>query len=174
MSHKTETRRVRKIRLLLILTMLIFALIGTTPSSAQADTFTSNENSPDTFVMFVPCAANGAGELVELSGNIHVLFHVTFDGRGGFHAISHFQQQGVSGIGLTTGDRYRSTWVTQNQWNGKEWNGTVGFENTFADNLRIIGPGPGNNFLVHRNVHITVASNGDVTTFVDNSRVECN
>lgn len=153
---------------LLAMVMLLVTLAGPAPALAKAETFTVSERFPIDIVVFVPCAAGGAGELVELSGDLHALFHVTLDGSGGFHAKSHFQPQGVSGTGLTTGDKYQGTGVTQDQFNGK-----VGFEFTFVNNFRIIGQGPGNNFLVHENFHVTVNANGEVTAFVDNFRVEC-
>jgi hypothetical protein len=118
--------------------------------------------------VFVPCAAGGAGELVDLSGTLHVLLHTTLDGSGGFHAKTHFQPQGVVGVGLTTGDIYQGTGATQNHLNG-----SVGEESTFVDNFRLIGPGPGNNLLLHETVHVTVNANGVVTALVSNFSVEC-
>jgi hypothetical protein len=118
--------------------------------------------------VFVPCADGGAGEIVVLSSNLHMLSHVTRDGSGGFHAKAHFQPQGIRGTGVNTGDKYQATGVTQAHFNGK-----VGFEITFANNFRIIGQGPGNNFLVRENFHVTVNANGEVTAVVDNFRVEC-
>jgi hypothetical protein len=129
---------------------------------------TSNTRFPIHITAFVPCAAGGAGETVVLSGDLHALFTTTLDGNGGFHAKFHFNPQGVSGIGQTTGDKYQGTGVTQGEFNGK-----VGFETSFVNNFRIIGQGPGNNFLVHENMHITVHPNGRVTGFVDNIRVSC-
>ncbi len=136
---------------------------------AQASTVTTSMIIPlGVFPVFIPCAAGGAGEVVELGGNLHVLFSTTVDDQGGFHAVSHFQPQGVTGTGLTTGDKYQGTGVTRDQFNGM-----VGFEFTFVNNFRIIGQGTGNNFLVHNTFHITVNANGDLTAFVDNFSVEC-
>ena len=141
---------------------------GAGSAQAKATVFTDNVQIPINLFVFVPCAAGGAGEDVDLSGTLHVLFRTTFDSRGGFHSKFHFQPQGVSGTGLTTGDKYQATGVTQGTDNGK-----VGFESTFVNNFRIIGQGPGNNFLVHGNFHFTINANGEVTAFVDNFRVEC-
>ena len=41
------------------------------------------------------------------------------------------------------------------------------------NNFRIIGQGPGNNFLVHETFHVTINANGVVTATVDNFSVEC-
>jgi len=80
----------------------------------------------------------------------------------------HFQPQGISGIGQTTGDKYQGTGVTQD-----EFNATVGVEETFINNFRIIGQGSGNNLLVHETFHITINANGSVTAFLDNFSIDC-
>ena len=152
----------------LMIVMLVTILLAPTPVSAAAGTFTDNVRIPFELFVFVPCAAGGEGEEVFLSGTLHVLFHTTIDNQGGFHAKFHFQPQGISGTGLVTGAKYQATGVTQGTDNGK-----VGFESTFVNNFKIIGQGPGNNFLIHENFHFTVNANGEVTAFVDNIRIEC-
>jgi hypothetical protein len=82
--------------------------------------------------------------------------------------VQHFQPQGVSGVGLQTGDRYQGTGVTQS-----EFNDTAGLESTYVNNFRIIGQGPNNKLLVHSVVHVTITPNGHVSTVVDNFSVEC-
>jgi opacity protein-like surface antigen len=144
------------------------ALAGAAAAEAQATTVTTNEQVPIVVLAFVPCANDGAGELVLLEGTLHVLTHVTIDDQGGLHVRQHFQPQGVSGEGLTTGDKYQGTGVTQT-----EFNATAGFEQTSVNNFRVIGQGPDNNLLVHSTFHVTVTPNGDVTSVVDNFSVEC-
>jgi hypothetical protein len=141
---------------------------GGVNSLAKASTFTSNVSLPIDLIFFVPCAAGGAGEEVHVTGQIHELFHVTLDGRGGFHLELHQNARGVRGTGLTTGDKYQVTGMFHTSNNGK-----VGYEETLANNLHFIGKGSGSNFLLHQTFHITVNANGAVTAFVDNSRVEC-
>lgn len=144
-----------------------FVREGTVPRP-DAETFTDQERIPfDTFV-YVPCANGGNGEVVVLAGSLHVLYHVTLTDQGGYHVKSHSQPQGVSGVGLTTGDAYVGTGVTQNQFNG-----TVGYETTYINNFRIVGQGNGNNYLVHETYHVTINANGEVTAYVDNFSVEC-
>jgi len=148
--------------------LAVLSLVGVFSTTTALAEVTTNVGIPYAVTVLVPCANGGAGELVDLSGTLHVLILVTVDSDSGFHAKSHFQPQGVSGIGQTTGAKYQATGVTQSQFNGK-----VGSEFTFVNNFRIIGQGPGNNFLVHQNVHVTVNANGEVTANVDNSSVEC-
>ena len=61
--------------------------------------------------------------------------------------------------------------MTQDHFSGSLSNGQ--FNQTFINNFRIIGQGPGNNFLVHENFHLTINANGDVTTVHDNFSVDC-
>jgi hypothetical protein len=126
-----------------------------------------NESFPIAITVFVPCADGGAGELVVLEGDLHVLLTIT-ENANHLSVKSHSQPQGISGIGLSTGDKYQGTGVTQDHF-------TIGLGETFTfvNNFRIIGQGPGNNFLVHETFHVTINANGVVTAVVDNFSVEC-
>ena len=148
--------------LILGVTLLCFPV---QPLRAEVQT---NLKVPVTIGVFIPCAAGGAGEVVFLNGNLHVQIRLTMDQAGGIHAASHFQPQGVTGTGQTTGDKYQATGVTQDEFNAK-----VGVEETFINNFRIIGQGSGNNFLIHENFHITFNANGVPTASVDNFSVDC-
>lgn len=118
--------------------------------------------------VFIPSAVGGAGEAAVFDGRLHILLTTTLDGKGGFHAKTHFQPQGLVVIGETTGDIYRATGVTQDHFNGK-----VGVTYTYVNNFRMIGPGPGNNLLIHTTYHFTVNADGTVTVEHDNSSVVC-
>ena len=124
---------------------------------------------PFSQVVNVPCADGGAGENVVLTGFLHVLITGTFDASGSLHTTTHFQPMGVAGTGETTGDVYRATGITRDEANGID----VPFEATFVNNFRIIGPGKGNNFLVHETAHVTVNALGEVTVLLDDLSIEC-
>jgi hypothetical protein len=150
--------------------MLLFAALAifTMPANAAKQV---NDTSEINLTVFVPCAAGGAGELVDLSGPLHTLITFTLNGNN-VSGTAHFQPQGLSGTGETTGDKYQATGVT------KDTSFKVSFQNgqaqqTFVNNFRIIGQGPGNNFLVHEQAHITINANGIVTVLHDNSSVVC-
>ena len=150
------------------LVIVLATLAGAAVARAEATTVTTNEQIPFSLIAFVPCANGGAGEDVLVTGTLHVLSHVTIDAKGGIHVKQHFQPQGATGVGLTTGDTYHATGVTQ-----EHFNATGGFTDTFINTFRIIGQGPGNNLLVHQTIHVTVTPNGDVTSEVVNTSVEC-
>lgn len=139
-------------------------------SNASAVVSNSNDKSLTGITTFIPCANGGAGETVDLSGSLHITFHTTVNGNN-FVSKYHFQPQGISGVGETTGTKYQATGETQEIFSGSFTNGT--FEDTYTNNFRIVGQGAGNNYLVHENVHITVNANGQVTTTIDNLSIDC-
>jgi hypothetical protein len=140
---------------------------GTAPDF-RATSFTDNQKVPIDFFAFIPCADGGAGEVVDFSGTLHVLLHVTINGTN-VVIKQHFQPQGLKGVGETTGDVYNATGVTQDITRS----GTVGFTETFVNNFKLIGPGPDNNLLVHENFHVTVNANGTLTVLRDHVTVTC-
>ena len=152
---------------LLAVALLMPGLVRTAPAEAAIVT---QEKVPVDIAVFVPCANGGAGELVLLSGNLHIVITATDDGAGGLHLTTHFQPQGISGVGDVTGDKYQATGVTRDNQNVKP---PFPAEYTYVNNFKIIGQGPDNNLLVHENVHLTVNANGEVTADVDNFSVEC-
>lgn len=83
--------------------------------------------------------------MVNLSGDLHSIFWVTFSGNN-LHIRTLFQPQGISGVGSVTGSKYLATGVTRMDTNVDGLG--FPFNTTFVNNFRIIGQGPGNNFLV--------------------------
>lgn len=167
-SLKSFARSVMTKALFLSLVIVLVLCLGVSPAQAAATTYTTNITVQFDFLAFVPCAAGGVGELVDLSGPLHILLVTVFDGQGNYHAKTHYQPQGISGTGETTGATYHATGETQDSFNGK-----IGYEYTFINNFKIIGEGTGNNFLVHNTIHFTVNANGTATAYVDNSSAEC-
>jgi hypothetical protein len=129
-----------------------------------------NDKTVISLTVFVPCAAGGAGEIVDLSGPLHTSVSATINGNN-VSGKFHFQPQGISGTGETTGDKYQGTGVTQQTFKTSLQNGQANL--TFVNNFRIIGQGPGNNFLVHENLHINVNANGTLTVSHDNFSIDC-
>ena len=150
--------------------MCAVAALAVSITPANADIIV-NSSDMITLSVFVPCAAGGAGEVVDLSGDLHSLITLTVNGNN-FTMKMHFQPQGISGTGETTGLKYQATGVTQQTTNGSFVNGQ--FNTTFINRFDIIGQGPGNNFRVRETAHITVNANGTVTVSFDNFVIECN
>jgi len=163
---------VKKFKIYLVSLMLAsFGLLQPASTSAQAINNTVNMSVPINLTVNIPCANGGAGEFVALSGDLHVLFHVTINGNI-IQLSSQAQPQGVSGLDQSSGDKYQGTGVTRFDFTAS-LDGSSAFQDTFVNNFRIIGQGPGNNLLVHQTFHVTVTPNGDLTAFVDNFSVDC-
>lgn len=139
-------------------------------SGSSATTTNSNVQVPTTLIVFVPCANGGVGELIQVEGDLHVLFHTTISSSGNLHSDFHFQPMGISGQGLTTGDKYQATGVTQDEFSSE---GPFPLTETSVNNFRMIGQGPSNNFFVHENTRITFNANGQVAVVVDNLKTGC-
>jgi hypothetical protein len=140
---------------------------GSEPA-ARAETFTVSQFFELDIAVFVDCANGGVGENVTLSGTLHDLFHITINGNKVVVKF-HDQPQGISGVGEISGDLYHATGVTQETTT----TGVIGVTDNFVNNFKIIGPRPGNNFLVHENLHVTVNANGTLTVLRDHVTVEC-
>ncbi len=140
----------------------LLALAGS--AGARAETVTTVEQIPLNFVRF------GCGELIELSGTLHIVSHVTFDAAGGLHFVSQTNPQGVTGIGLTSGTLYQGTGVGRFNINITA-GGAVGF--TAVSSFKIIGRAPPDNLLVQAIFHVTVNPDGTVTTVVQQFSVNC-
>ena len=166
--HRTLEEEPMKTNLARVTVCLVAVLaIMIVPANAAVQV---NDKTDISLTVFIPCAAGGAGEIVDLSGPLHVLISFTINGsnvRGKFH----FQPQGISGTGETTGVKYQATGVTQESFKASLQNGQANF--TFVNNFRIIGQGPGNNFLVHETLHFTINADGTVTVFHDNFSIDC-
>lgn len=124
--------------------------------------------------VFIPCANNGSGEIVDLTGELHELFIVNISDSGNVTVKNHTQPQGISGIGRNAGYKYQGTGVSQSidqiKFSGISEYPIV---YTYVNNFRIIGQGTGNNYIVHENTHMTVNANGTVTAYVDNFNTDC-
>lgn len=145
-------------------------LISSITGSALATASVQNRNleTQVNFLNFVPCANGGAGEIVQVNGTGHSVFHLVDNGDGQFHVKSSTDYQGVTGIGLTTGDKYQVTGVIDSTFTVAK-----GFTETFVNNFRVIGAGSGNNVMLHENEHLTFNADGTITATHDNFSVTC-
>jgi hypothetical protein len=80
--------------------LVIFGLGLPTPTRAEV---VDNVKVPFARLVFVPCVP----EFILLTGEVHTLVTLEVDGNGGFHRMTHFQPQGISGVGMVTGAKYQ-------------------------------------------------------------------
>jgi hypothetical protein len=139
---------------------------------AMRSAIVSNTNIqiPFASTVLVTCANGGAGEFVDITGTLHVVQHSTVADNGSHGGFAHSQLQWAKGVGQSTGDVYQASGVTQ----------IAEFDplgpqmtTTTADNVLLIGPGPGNNRRAHMTIHLTVNANGEVSADVNIVEVTC-
>jgi hypothetical protein len=147
----------------------LVTVLALSAAPAKAEVL-SNESIDVDLVFFVPCANGGAGELVQVTGPLHVLTTRTENGNH-FSAKSHFNPQGISGVGLTTGETYRGVGVTQAHGGGSLSSGQ--FTLTTINEFGLIGHGSAPNLFLHFTSHITIDANGDVTSNHGNFNLQC-
>jgi len=147
--------------------MAAAALFGIQAARAEV---VQNDSFVLDFAPFVPCANDGAGEVVHLHGPLHVLVSFTINGNH-VRGKTHYQPQGLSGIGEISGDSYQGTGATQSHFNGSFKQGV--FVVTTVNNFRIIGRGRDNNLLVHENVHYRITPDGQFQSVHDNFSIDC-
>jgi hypothetical protein len=150
-------------RLIILLAVVASGLIAVTSASATADT----EKIPFDFVL---APEEACGEAIHLSGTLLAMFSFTETPGGNVQIGFHFNPQGITGVGLTSGATYHATGETLGTTTIKV-NG--GISDTFVNNFKIIGEGSAPNFLETDVVHLTVNANGVVTATVEKSMIRC-
>jgi hypothetical protein len=152
----------------LVLALALVLSVGAVPAQARAAATVTNLSVPTELYVYIPCALGGMGEFVYLTGPLHILTVTIVGSKGGFSSKTLFQPQGISGTGEASGARYQATGET-----GDIFIGRVGQEYTYVNNFKIVGQGPGNNYMVHENYHYTVNPDGTMTAYLDHFTVEC-
>ena len=140
-------------RPIVLLAVVASGLLAATSAPASADT----EKIPFDFVL---APEEACGETIQLSGTLLAVFSFTESSSGNVQVGFHFNPQGITGTGLTTGATYHATGVTR---------GTT----TTTAQGGIIGDGSAPNFLETDVIHVTVNANGVVTASVEQSTIRC-
>lgn len=109
-------------------------------------------------------SADCTGEIVEISGTIHLVNQTQVDGS----VIGHFNYQNVSGVGLTSGNTYQVSAVDHFRLSAP-----FPTDITSVQSFRLINRGSESNLLVTVFYHITGNANGEVTASIDNLDVQC-
>ena len=158
------------LRLSLVLAFAAMLSLGGMTRPRVANATTSNLTIPIDLTIFAPCANDGAGEFVHITGGVHIVDHITVNDN---HVTlrQHNQAQGISGVGLTTGDLYHETGKTESTATF-QLDGTQN-ESTFINRVRLVGQGPNNNFVLQKHDHATINNNGEITSNHTSFSVEC-
>lgn len=149
--------------LISVLAIVTFGLLAVTSASASATT----EKIPFDTVL---APADACGEAIHLSGTLLAQFTSSETPSGNVEVGFHFNPQGVTGVGLTSGATYHATGETLGTTTIRAGGGT---SDSFVNNFKIIGEGKAQNFLETDVFHVTVNANGVVTATVDKSMIRC-
>lgn len=117
---------------------------------------------------FVPCANGGTGENVKLTGITNIVYQWTWNDHG-FTALYHTNYQGVTGVGLTSGEKFVASggiqgWV-MGAWVNSQWIGTT------IEQVRVIGKNT--SFFIKYKLHHIVTPEGNISVDIDEETVEC-
>ena len=132
----------------------------------SATTTTTSETIPFTGTLTNLCN----GDQVTFQGNMHVTNHMTTDSSGGTHLRTHVNYQDVSGTGFPSGLNYRVGTTSNETVNDNDGPQS---EVTVIQTVKLITQGPAQNFFLRIVFHITINANGETTSTVDETSVEC-
>lgn len=149
-----------------LIAALFVALATGTPVFGQASTTTTNETIPFTSTLLNPCTA----DQVTFQGDMHITNTMTTDSGGGTHLKTHVNYQDVSGTGVPSGLNYNVRTTTNESINDSEGPQS---EATIISTVRLISQGSVLNYFLRLVFHVTVNANGETTSTVTESRIEC-
>ena len=110
-------------------------------------------------------------EDVRITGTVNNVIHITQDTSGGLHIIDgHTNFQGVSGVGLSTGNKYIFAGGVSPISNIMQ---DAANSFTFLAHGRLISQGPQQNQLATTQSHVTFNANGEPTATVASFVFEC-
>ena len=119
--------------------------------------------------VFVPCANGGAGEDVKLTGFTNFIYGLVYTDHG-FTLVYHDNVHQVTGVGLSSGEKFVASGGTNGTVNGV-WYSSQWVGNTTTQ-MKIIGQST--KFTVIYKHHITVSQDGSVTVNNIEQTADCN
>jgi hypothetical protein len=144
--------------------------------SVQANRVTLQSGAGETWVedmtgvvYQITCEPGVQSEPVALSGQIVYRFNVVIDGRGGVHISSSMRPDGLSGVGLDSGEEYRVS-----EHSHESWTTTPTVANgSWRSRITMTGRQSGQRFTAVNTGHYAVNANGDLVIGRGDSWVEC-
>jgi hypothetical protein len=108
-------------------------------------------------------------DVVNLSGDIHVVITTTADKRGGYHVTNSLNSQ-LSGLSITTGTKYVNSENQQEDWYARApWPAV----HTHTYDFLLISNNGTPDYVLHMTMHETVTAGGVPTAVVDNFSMDC-
>jgi hypothetical protein len=105
--------------------------------SSGAEVSSTDETVPYDRTLFVPCGNSGAGEEVTLTGSLKTFEEIVYNNHG-FTLNYHVIAQGITGVGLSTGEKFQASGGNKGAITG-EFGEEGRYSRVFIQQLRIIG-----------------------------------
>ncbi len=144
--------------------------VSVSNQSSGAQTENSIVSEPYASTLFIPCANGGAGEDVNLTGTVRIVRQEIYNNQR-FTFTLHAIPDVITGVGLSTGDTCTAIGGSQSTVTGTiEYGGQ--YSATYIQQMRFTGQGV--SFVVKYKFHVTVTSDGEISTRIDEEEIECN
>jgi hypothetical protein len=117
-----------------------------------------------------------AGEMVRVSGRLQVIDQVVTMANGEIRTVFHTNFLGATGVGLTSGKKYRASIVDNSTWQGAPAGGGIQggpFRTSHAGTLHLVVPGEGASFNLHFVFIVTKEPGSPFNLIVAKSEVTC-
>jgi len=137
--------------------------------SSRATVSSTEEIVPYDQTLFVPCGNDGAGEEVALTGSLKIFENIVYNNHG-FTLNYHVIAQGITGVGLSTGEKFQASGGNKGTITG-EFGEEGRYSRVFIQQLRIIGQNTV--FKVTYKTKITITPDGNVTTSIEDETIDC-
>jgi hypothetical protein len=157
-------RRFGRVVALLIAVPLAVLTFGVTP--AQAANVTNTTIHVPASVQTNPCFPT---DVVNLSGDIHIVITTTASRSGGYRVNNHLDSE-LKGVSITTGTKYVNSENQDDEWFARPPFPTV---HTHTYDFLLLSQSHTPNYVLHMTMHETVNANGGTTATVDNFSMDC-
>jgi hypothetical protein len=108
-------------------------------------------------------------DVVNLSGDIHIVITTTADSAGGYRVNNHLNSQ-LSGVSITTGTKYVNSENKDGEWYARPPFPAI---HTQTYDFLLLSQSNTPNYVLHMTMHETVNANGVPTATVDNFSMDC-
>jgi hypothetical protein len=109
------------------------------------------------------------GEYVHVTGTVELRYHATLKDDGAYHISSHSRSVDISGVGVTSGKRYKMLGNYHSAWNYELKGGIYKVNSKFI----LMTPGGGNNLVVFSSVNFVTNANGEFLVTKTEETVKC-
>jgi hypothetical protein len=108
-------------------------------------------------------------DVVNLSGDIHIVITTTADSAGGYRVNNHLNSQ-LSGVSITTGTKYVNSENKDDEWYARPPFPVI---HTHTYDFLLLSQSNTPNYVLHMTMHETVNANGVPTATVDKFSMDC-